>query len=421
MRRRLLSSFDRIAASFLLLLVLSTCSCSLSCLLALADANNINNKKNNMPPSSASARSTCSRADTATTSVGEDDSGFPRRRKWLVVDFDCTLTQFDTTPTLPLLAALHSGDDDVQKRRRLDVFAKHEEEYFGAYSAARERLLQHGDIDIDIDKNNIAGGEDDGDASGHTSLDLHEALEALDDVSTSVTKKVSESSCLAGLPLHPHRVADIISGNDELRRLTQLQEGCIPVVANAHKNGWGLAVLSINWFPNLIEASFVMPLRQHIDSSENIEEMDGKESGAQANSDDMRLTEVWCNSIDEEGVVQLEIPGAAAKRQRIRALKERLAKEHQLAAMPLAGKDILVIYVGDSSADLLGLLEAHIGIMVGRSSTLEGIADRWNIPLTPLKERRASLSSSSGLHENDAETIWMADGWEDIEAVLADL
>lgn len=419
MRRRLLSSFDRIAASFLLLLlVLSTCSCSLSCLLALADANNINNNKNNMPPSSASARSTCSRADTATTSVGEDDSGFPIRRKWLVVDFDCTLTQFDTTPTLPLLAALHSGDDDVQKRRRLDVFAKHEEEYFGAYSAARERLLRHGDIDIDIDKNNIAGGEDDGDASGHTSPDLHEALEALDDVSNSVTKKVSESSCLAGLPLHPHRVADIISGNDELRRLTQLQEGCIPAVANAHKNGWGLAVLSINWFPNLIEASFVMPLRQHIDSSENIEEMDGKESGAQANSDDMRLTEVWCNSIDEEGVVQLEIPGAAAKRQRIRALKERLTKEHQLAATPLAGRDMLVM-VGDSPTDLLGLLEAHIGIMIGRSSTLEGIADRWNIPLTPLKERRASLSS--GLHENDAETIWMADGWEDIEAVLADL
>jgi len=410
MRRRLLSSFDRIAAAFLLLLVLSTCSCSLSCLLALADANN-----NNMPQSSASARSACSRtsADTATASVGEDGSGFPGRRKWLVVDFDCTLTQFDTTPTLPLLAALHSGDDDVQKRRRLDVFAKHEEEYFGAYSAARERLLQHGDIDnaIDIDKNSVAGGEDE-------SLDLHEALEALDDVSTSVTNKVSESSCLAGLPSHPHRVADIISGSEELRRLTQLQEGCIPVVANAKKNGWGLAVLSINWFPNLIEASFVMPLRRHIDSSPNIEGMDGKESEVQANSDDMRLTEVWCNSIDEEGAVQLDIPGAAAKRQRIRALKERLAKEHQLAAMPSAGRDMLVVFIGDSSTDLLGLLEAHIGIMIGRSSTLEGIAGRWNIPLKPLKERRAS-SSSSGLHEDG--TIWMADGWEEIEAVLANL
>ena len=189
-------------------------------------------------------------------------------------------------------------------------------------------------------------------------------------------------------------------------------------MANAHKNGWGLAVLSINWFPNLIEASFVMPLRRHIDSSPNIEGMDGKESEVQANSDDMRLTEVWCNSIDEEGAVQLDIPGAAAKRQRIRAPKERLAKEHQLAAMPSAGRDLLVIFIGDSSTDLLGLLEAHIGIMIGRSSTLEGIAGRWNIPLKPLKERRAS-SSSSGLHEDG--TIWMADGWEEIEAVLANL
>jgi len=154
------------------------------------------------------------------------------------------------------------------------VFAKHEEEYFGTYSAVKERLLKHGGTD---DNKSTISGEDDGDdASAYKSLDLDEALEALDDVSTFVTDKVSESSCLAGLPSHPHQVADIINGSDELRRLTQLQEGCTRACANAHLNGWGLAVLSINWFPSLIDAAFVMPLRRHVVSSQNIDGKDGR-------------------------------------------------------------------------------------------------------------------------------------------------
>ena len=38
-----------------------------------------------------------------------------------------------------------------------------------------------------------------------------------------------------------------------------------------------------------------------------------------------------------------------------------------------------------------------------------------------LKEELAILAAAGSQSENDAETIWMADGWEDIEAVLADL
>jgi len=51
--------------------------------------------------------------------------------------------------------------------------------------------------------------------------------------------------------------------------------------------------------------------------------------------DDMHLrprAEVWCNNVDEDGVVALRIPGAVAKRERIRTLKERLTREHESAA-----------------------------------------------------------------------------------------
>lgn len=360
-----------------------------------------------MPPNAPSLRSPVAgtAASIADGGINGDSDACRSRHKWLVVDFDCTLTKSDTTPTLPILAALHSGDDDEERERRLETFANHEKEYFDAYLATKERLF---------DRNGNGSAEKDNDDE---LPNLHDALESLDDVSTFVTNKVSESSCLAGLPSHPDRVADIINGDSELRRMTELQDGCTAVVANAYINGWGLAVLSINWFPSLIEAAFVEPWRKHIYKHRQCN--DGVGNGDKAQ---MPRADVWCNDIDNDGVVTLHLPGASAKRDRIRNLKERLLQEHQVAAESAESVENtrrpLVIYIGDSSMDLSGLLEADIGIMIGRSGTVLGIANRWKIPLAPLKERRELCD---GLHEDDANTVWMADGWDDIEAVIAGL
>ena len=417
---RLLPPFGRISASFFLLsaLHIGTCCCSSSssCPLAFAHVDS-------MPPNDASSlrsppqQTACSMAVDTASSVADGDAGqnsndnYRSRHKWLVVDFDCTLTKYDTTPTLPLLAALHSGDDDEQRQRRLETFGNHEKEYFDAYLATKERLL------------NADSGEknNDDDELPH----LHDALESLDDVSTFVTNKVSESSCLAGLPSHPEKVADIINGDAELQRLTELQDGCTAAVANAYMNGWGLAVLSINWFPSLIEAAFVEPWRKHVHKHRQSDDGAGNGGKSKANGDhtySIPRADVWCNDIDSDGVVTLHLPGASAKRERIRNLKERLLREHQVATESADSADDvenmrrpLVIYIGDSSTDLSGLLEADIGIMIGRSSTVLGIADRWKIPLASLKERRELCD---GLHDDDKNTVWMADGWDDIEAVL---
>ena len=134
--------------------------------------------------------------------------------------------------------------------------------------------------------------------------------------------------------------------------------------------------------------------------------------------------DAWCNDADSDGAITLHLPDASAKRERMRNLKERLLKEHQVAtesaynAENTCTRHPLVIYIGDSSTDLSGLLEADIGIMIGRSSTVLRIADRWKIPLAPLKERRELCD---GLHDDDANTVWMADGWDDVEAVLSGL
>lgn len=388
--------FGRISVPSLLFAVVLGICCSSSCLLAFADVD--------MPPNVL-------RSPPQASVAAETEKSHRPRHKWLVVDFDCTLTKYDTTPTLPLLAALHSGDDDAQRRKRLDMFANHEKEYFDAYSAVKEQLFDNGNAD---------GGEDD------DLPNLHDALESLDDVSTLVTKKVSESSCLAGLPSHPDRVADIIGADSELRRMTELQDGCTATVANAYRNGWGLAVLSINWYPSLIHSVFVEPWRKHVlaftgqtcgDGGDG-NELQGSAKGVHSSP----KAEVWCNDIDGDGVVTLHLPGSSAKRRRIQALREQLLKEHQAAAASAESDDDarrpLVIYIGDSSTDLSGLLEADIGIMIGRSSTVQCFADQWKIPLAPLTERTAS---PSGLNDDDANTVWMVDTWEEIEAFLSDL
>lgn len=363
-----------------------------------------------MPPTSAppTQPSHISAATTISDTSVPDTSSKRKCNKWLVLDFDGTCTEHDTTPLLPRMASLHSGDDDATRKQRLEQFNALEQEYFEAYSEVKDRILKDD------------GSSNDGE-SAHTdtgpntdSLDLHEALDSLDEVSTVVTNKVSESACLSGLPSHPSHMADLIGRHEELQRMTRLQAGCVAAVANAHLAGWCLGVLSINWCPNLIEAALMMPLRRHLG-------MNSEDDAAVAAHP---KAEVWSNEIDNNGVVTLHVPGASAKRTRIQILKKRLLQESQRRQQEDSHTPTpIVIYIGDSSTDLSGLLEADIGIMLGDSKTIMGIAKRWNIELSKLSDRTATttIRQKNGLNERDADTVWMADGWEQIEALLRDV
>mmetsp|Transcript_34963 Transcript_34963/g.75765 ORF Transcript_34963/g.75765 Transcript_34963/m.75765 type:complete len:402 (-) Transcript_34963:1720-2925(-) len=349
----------------------------------------------------------CTAGDSA-TAASSTESPLPNKHKsnkWLVLDFDGTCTEHDTTPLLPRMASLHSGDDDARRKQRLEQFNALEQEYFDAYSAAKKRVLG----------NDSDGGDD-------TNMDLHEALESLDEVSTVVTHKVSQSSCLSGLPSHPRHMADLIDQHEELRRLTRLQNDCVAVVADAHLAGWCLGVLSINWCPNLIEAALVMPVRRHLDTRRPTSTpIIGNKEDRGVVGDKVHLrAEVWSNEIDDKGAVTLHVPGASAKRTCIQSLKEKLRIQQDLRDKE--SRRPIVIYIGDSSTDLSGLLEADIGIMLGASATIEGIAKRWNIELSKLSDRRRHVrQQKGGLLERDSDTIWMADGWKEIDSLLQDV
>ena len=311
----------------------------------------------------------------------------PAPRRWLVVDFDGTCTAEDTTPLLPCLASLHAGDDDEARRSRLGAFRTLEEKFFRAYTEVKDTLF--------------AGSNE----------DLHYALDALDHVSSSVTADVSKSACLAGLPSSPEEMAGVLDRDGELRSGARLRAGCAEALAGAHQAGWELGVLSVNWCPPLIEAILIGGVRRYQSRMD--------ERGTPP------APEIWSNVVDEAGTVELRVPGAAAKRSRIAAIRKGCSRAtgERGAEGESVEKHPVIVYIGDSSTDLSALLEADIGVLLGRSNTVASFAKRWGICLASLAERRrgSAENCSNLLHARDSDTVWIADDWSQIEKLLRDI
>jgi phosphoglycolate phosphatase-like HAD superfamily hydrolase len=214
-------------------------------------------------------------------------------------------------------------------------------------------------------------------------LSLDEALDRLDqEVSTTVTHKVTASKCLAGLPQQSSDMLKLLESNkDTIGVATSLQDGCVQVIAGAYRAGWKLCILSINWSQPLVDAVLLHPIRQHLDNVP----VEAK---------------VWCNSVDAEGCITLKVPGARAKRDCIAALRQEQ-------------DSCFVVYVGDSSTDLLGLLEANVGVLFGNSNTVAAIAEKWKIRLAPLAQRQHKK-----LDPMDESTVWVAQDWMEVEKLL---
>jgi len=361
--------------------------------------------------SQTSGASTSGTSGTIDVSSGASLKRKPDRDLHLILDFDGTCTNSDTTPLLPRLASLHSNDTPQQREQRLGAFQKLEQEYFDNYCKVREDILR---CETEIDDSNGESSDRSSRSYDPSNPDhLHEALEALDEVSTRVTHKVTSSSCLAGMPTTVKQITQLIEENEEVREAVSLQKGCLDAICRARlQHGWRLGVLSINWCPALIGAALVTPIEQKLKAQvvevESIEEEQGD-------------TEVWCNEITHKGEVRLTIPGASAKRELIASIKCRKQAENNFGDKEKS----IVVYVGDSSTDLLGMLEADIGIMVGESSTVTNIAKKWCVKISHISTRNNESNGikdggtrNSGLHERDSNTVWMVDGWDDIDDLL---
>ncbi|KAL7434683.1 hypothetical protein ACHAXM_004216 [Skeletonema potamos] len=372
-----------------------------------------------------------------------NQNGLSKRRRWLIVDFDGTCTEHDTTPLLPRLAAFATRsrssisksvaaekDDDNEGynhqqdlQKRLDQFQLLEDEFMKLYGEARSNMFSNDDDE---------------------STTLYDVLDALDEPSTIVTHMVSASGCLSGLGhadtkeveemLNLHEVSKTDDDMSEKtlqnesnredhsddRVVVRLRHGCESTltrillsdaaISNEDTHaciGWSLAILSINWCPALIDASVVQPVLRK------------RRSLLRINTCDTEVP-IWSNEVDRDGVVTLHVPGALAKRDRILELKRFIKQGCDQTQS-------VVIYVGDSSTDLAALLVADVGIVMGNSSSLIKIAESWGVEITPLKHRDElgfqSLVRIDTNKESDEKKkiLWQADTWQEIDEALQEI
>lgn len=323
-----------------------------------------------------------------------------QQQPWLVIDFDGTCTERDTTPLLPKIAATFSKDDEMTRKKRMATFASLESEYFSLYEAAKDLIFR--------DENNAGD-------SGTALMPLDDALDILDAASNAVTHRVSESRVLEGIPHCPDQMADLIDQDGDVCDAVRLRQGCAAALACAASRGWRLGVLSINWCPPLIEAALVRHLRNNLELNQESEPtIDiGVRGTSENNSASFQqpppaVVDIWSNVVDINGVVELHVPGAVAKKARIAALRRQA--QHQSA---------LVVYIGDSTTDLAALIEADMGVIIGGSNSVAAFANRWGITLSPLSEwRREQHWKPSSLARR---TIWVVERWDEIEKLLVDL
>ena len=64
---------------------------------------------------------------------------------------------------------------------------------------------------------------------------------------------------------------------------------------------------------------------------------------------------IWRNTIDENGIVSLMVPGAVAKKERILKLQQHQQQNQH---------NNFVVYVADSTTYLLALIQADVGILL---------------------------------------------------------
>ena len=282
---------------------------------------------------------------------------------WLVVDFDGTCTETDTTPLLPQLAAVLAGEPVSS---RMQAFGSLEAQFFELYSQAKQKC-----------------------AARAMTTTLHQVLDALDEPSNVVTEQVSASRVLQGLECaSANQIHQVLSCNSNPLQVI-LRDKCLTVLQRALLSDYRLAVLSINWCPALIEACLVEPLQQ---------QQQQQQRRRQGTPSDIPI---WSNAVQDAGIVDLQVPGALAKQAKIRALQQ----EQQV-----------VVYVGDSVTDLAALMQADVGILFQtESQSAVRLCEQFGQTLHPLRERARILATAQ---QDESPIIWTVQTWDEIGQFL---
>ncbi|EFJ08632.1 hypothetical protein SELMODRAFT_185239 [Selaginella moellendorffii] len=206
---------------------------------------------------------------------------------------------------------------------------------------------------------------------------IKEALQVLSEFEKQGNAKIDASRVLQGI-----KIDDIKQAGQNMA----LQAGCASVLCRLSSK-ISCQILSVCWSRTFIEAAF---------SKENI-------------------TNVPVHSNE------LENDGNFTTGSLIRRVETPIDKEETMFREILhAPDDKFVIFIGDSLTDLLALLRADIGIVLGTSSSLDRASKAFGVKIVPLFSGLVQRQQSSrSAWRKEEGVLYRASGWLEIEAFLA--
>ncbi|XP_016477860.1 bifunctional TH2 protein, mitochondrial [Nicotiana tabacum] len=216
---------------------------------------------------------------------------------------------------------------------------------------------------------------------------LHKTLEELSDFEKRANTRVIESGVLKGLNL------------EDIKRAGQrliLQDGCTnffqSIIRNENLNA-DIHVLSYCWCGDLIRSSF---------SSGGIDALN------------VHANEFMFQESLSTGEIVKKVESPIDKVQAFSKIRMNCGNDQKN----------LTVYIGDSVGDLLCLLEADVGIVLGTSSSLRTVGNHFGVSFVPLfpgvvqKQKMCTGVDSSSCWKGLSGVLYTASSWAEIHAFV---
>ncbi|CAM6045191.1 unnamed protein product [Sphagnum compactum] len=294
----------------------------------------------------------------------------------LVSDFDSTCTVADSSPILADLTVKNAASSNTTNATSLQQqWDKLVKEYLEEYEEVLSEALT------------LTGG------STYKENELHELLEKMSMFERTANEKVVKAGVLQGLS-----TADIREG----AKLMPLRPGCAHLLQRLRQEETHIDVqiLSVCWSSTFIKGVF--------------------------DNCGVEIPRICANELSvtgsvSDGDIMRSVETAFNKEQLFDQILRGLSTKSESTTPRLVG-DCRAVYIGDSVTDLPCLLRADIGIVIGKSATLDRVADAFAIRRQPLyagvlQAERDQCDKSPGWRKGSG-VLYTVSSWHEIEAFL---
>ena len=269
--------------------------------------------------------------------------------KLLSLDFDDTCTSKDTTSLFYKATNKYRFGTKEEKRRLDEQWSKHAEEYGTGLVSVQDKAFSR-----------LEGSTT---SPGFNDKGLREFLKTIGEFGLNISRNVESDGLLQGITSE---------GIQAVAKDVELQHSCLETLSHFRN----CQVISINWSSEIIY--FKLGIERARIHANSFPVKDGKSTG--------KIDRTMRTAFDKERVFK------------------KLVNESRSQGV--------TIFIGDSLTDLLALLAADFGIIVGQSRSLRKVLGVSGISLRPLSEVNDTNCSRA------SHTLYEACSWMQIQSFL---